>query len=156
MISPRVSFLIREMEIIPASFPQGFSQDLVSVPLEWWAVQYQLAPPPFSTSPLPPAAPSSSPSPKDHSGYNKQKSIVSVTSEPLLFNNFAWNPIFCLMSIFIYYSLKEISTMVMFSYSFKIRGHSAGWRWCTPLIPALGRQRQAALCEFEASLVYKS
>ena len=24
-----------------------------------------------------------------------------------------------------------------------------------PLIPALGRQRQADLCEFEASLVYK-
>ena len=28
--------------------------------------------------------------------------------------------------------------------------------WCTPLIPALGRQRQVDLCEFEASLVYKS
>ena len=28
--------------------------------------------------------------------------------------------------------------------------------WCTPLIPALGRQRQAELCEFEVSLVYKS
>jgi hypothetical protein len=26
--------------------------------------------------------------------------------------------------------------------------------WCTPLIPALGRQRQA-ISEFEASLVYK-
>ncbi|CAO2587489.1 hypothetical protein LEMLEM_LOCUS4506 [Lemmus lemmus] len=25
-----------------------------------------------------------------------------------------------------------------------------------PLIPALGRQRQVDLCEFEASLVYKS
>jgi hypothetical protein len=28
--------------------------------------------------------------------------------------------------------------------------------WCTPLNPALRRQRQADLCEFEASLVYKS
>ena len=28
--------------------------------------------------------------------------------------------------------------------------------WCTPLIPALGRQRQVDLCEFKASLVYKS
>ena len=34
------------------------------------------------------------------------------------------------------------------------------WRarqgWHTPLIPALGRQRQVDLWEFEASLVYKS
>jgi hypothetical protein len=27
--------------------------------------------------------------------------------------------------------------------------------WYTSLIPALGRQRQADLCEFEASFVYK-
>ena len=27
--------------------------------------------------------------------------------------------------------------------------------WCTPLIPALGRQRKEDLCEFEASLVYR-
>ncbi|CAO2623499.1 hypothetical protein LEMLEM_LOCUS17960 [Lemmus lemmus] len=27
--------------------------------------------------------------------------------------------------------------------------------WRTPLTPALGRQRQADLCEFEASLVYR-
>ncbi|CAO2578912.1 40S ribosomal protein S15a, partial [Lemmus lemmus] len=32
----------------------------------------------------------------------------------------------------------------------------AGQWWLTPLLPALGRQRQADLCEFEASLVYKS
>ena len=29
----------------------------------------------------------------------------------------------------------------------------SGW-WCTPLIPAFGRQRQAGLCEFEVSLAY--
>jgi hypothetical protein len=28
--------------------------------------------------------------------------------------------------------------------------------WCTPLIPALGRQWQVDLCEFEASLVYRA
>jgi hypothetical protein len=27
--------------------------------------------------------------------------------------------------------------------------------WCTPLIPARGRQRQADLCELKASLVYR-
>ena len=32
----------------------------------------------------------------------------------------------------------------------------AGRWWHTPLIPALGRRRQVDLCEFEASLVYKS
>jgi hypothetical protein len=28
--------------------------------------------------------------------------------------------------------------------------------WCTPFIPKLRRQRQAYLCEFENSLVYKA
>ena len=32
----------------------------------------------------------------------------------------------------------------------------AGPWWCTPLIPALWRQRQVDLCEFEASLVHKN
>ena len=31
----------------------------------------------------------------------------------------------------------------------------ARWWWCTPLIPALGKQRQVDLCVFEASLVYR-
>ena len=31
------------------------------------------------------------------------------------------------------------------------------WRWwCVSLIPALGKQRQVDLCEFEASLVYRA
>lgn len=30
----------------------------------------------------------------------------------------------------------------------------ARWQWLTPLIPELGRQRHAALCEFEVSVVY--
>jgi hypothetical protein len=33
--------------------------------------------------------------------------------------------------------------------------HLGQW-WCTPLIPALGRQRQVDLCEFEASIVYRA
>ena len=32
----------------------------------------------------------------------------------------------------------------------------AGRWWHMPFIPALGRERQADLCEFKASLVYKS
>ena len=32
----------------------------------------------------------------------------------------------------------------------------AGQWWHMPLLPALRRQRQADLCKFEASLVYKS
>jgi hypothetical protein len=27
--------------------------------------------------------------------------------------------------------------------------------WCTPLVPALGKQSQVDLCEFEASLIYE-
>ena len=34
--------------------------------------------------------------------------------------------------------------------------YQAGRWWRMPLIPALRRQRRADLCEFEASLVYKS
>ena len=37
----------------------------------------------------------------------------------------------------------------------KVECQAQRW-WRTPLIPALGRQRQANPCEFEASLVYKS
>ena len=33
---------------------------------------------------------------------------------------------------------------------------AAGQWWRMPLIPALGRQRQADLCEFEANLVYRA
>ena len=32
----------------------------------------------------------------------------------------------------------------------------SGGRWCIPLVPALRRQRQADLCEVEASLVYRA
>ena len=35
-----------------------------------------------------------------------------------------------------------------------LKSCSLGHWWCMPLIPALGRQRQANLCEFETSLVY--
>ena len=37
----------------------------------------------------------------------------------------------------------------------KIEGRAGQW-WFKPLIPKLKRQRQVDLCEFEASLVYKS
>jgi hypothetical protein len=34
--------------------------------------------------------------------------------------------------------------------------HKVGQWWCIPLIPALRRQRQADLCEFETSLPYRA
>lgn len=34
--------------------------------------------------------------------------------------------------------------------------NKASWVWrCTPLVPALGRQRLVALCQFEVSLIYE-
>ena len=36
-----------------------------------------------------------------------------------------------------------------------LKKERAKWWCCTPLIPALGRQRQADLCEFKANLVYR-
>jgi len=35
-------------------------------------------------------------------------------------------------------------------------GKRRWWWWRTPLIPALRRQRQVALCECKASLVYRA
>jgi hypothetical protein len=39
--------------------------------------------------------------------------------------------------------------------SLKKKARAGRW-WCTPLAPALGRQRQVDLFEFEVSLLYKS
>ena len=41
-----------------------------------------------------------------------------------------------------------------YRYAFKNAAGAGQW-WCMLLIQALGRQRQAGLCEFEASLVYR-
>ena len=46
--------------------------------------------------------------------------------------------------------------MTTYCYNIFKNHNLAGWWWYTPLIPALWRQRQVDLCEFEANLVYKS
>ena len=56
--------------------------------------------------------------------------------------------------------LKPLLIMMMGDYKKEINNflkeiqESRAW-WRMPLIPALGRQRQVNLCEFEASLVYR-
>ena len=59
--------------------------------------------------------------------------------------------IFCWKAGFIYLFILKI--WCIFFETFIHIKNLAG-RWCTPLILALRRQRQAVLCEFEASLVY--
>jgi hypothetical protein len=45
----------------------------------------------------------------------------------------------------------------MFSSEVRKRHEPKGWMWRhTPLIPAVGRQRRADLCEFKVSLVCES
>jgi hypothetical protein len=49
----------------------------------------------------------------------------------------------------------ELSSTITNSLNYiRIQCLAAQW-WHKPLIPALGRQRQSDLCEFEASLVYR-
>ena len=46
--------------------------------------------------------------------------------------------------------------MTMVNEKFQKKIKQARWWWRTPLVPALNsQQRQADLCEFKASLVYK-
>jgi hypothetical protein len=60
--------------------------------------------------------------------------------------------IFCWKAGFIYLFILKI--WCIFFETFIHIKNLAG-RWCTPLILALRRQRQADLFEFEASLVYR-
>ena len=55
----------------------------------------------------------------------------------------------------IYLLLSHCNTARIQSHSLKSRkGEPRQWRR-TPLVPALGRQRQVDLCQFEASLIYR-
>jgi hypothetical protein len=53
------------------------------------------------------------------------------------------------------YAKKDESTQGLTNYKeyYKVNINARQW-WNTPLIPALGGQRQVDLCEFENSLVY--
>lgn len=48
---------------------------------------------------------------------------------------------------------KPLVTVTQNSWSVAFKKNRWMW-WSKPLLPALGRQRQMDLCEFEASLVY--
>ena len=52
--------------------------------------------------------------------------------------------------------MKEFTIKVERKNMFIRNYYEAGRWWCTPLIPAFGRQRQPDLCEFETSLVYRA
>jgi hypothetical protein len=39
--------------------------------------------------------------------------------------------------------------------SIRMQAEKAWWCWYMPLIPMLGKQRKADLCEFDARLVYR-
>ena len=54
------------------------------------------------------------------------------------------------MGVQINVAIMEINVEVLY----KLKNRSRQW-WCTPLIPALRRQRPVNLWEFESSLVYK-
>ena len=74
-------------------------------------------------------------------------------------NSVIWSVV---VSVIVSFHCKEkfswwgVRTMLICgSVGIRINIYTGRW-WCTRLIPALGRQRQVDLCEFEASLVYKS
>jgi hypothetical protein len=53
-------------------------------------------------------------------------------------------------------SIRNGITFILMRYSIHLKSKVYTWAWWrTPLIPALRKQRQEDLCEFEASLVYR-
>ena len=54
------------------------------------------------------------------------------------------------------YNIFKRHDLYLFFQNIFIKRCQAGQFWRTPLIPALGKQRQVDFCEFENSLVYKS
>ena len=54
------------------------------------------------------------------------------------------------------YSIVSHIPTCTFPHPHLVNKRSSSQWWCAPLIPALRRQRQVNLCEFEASLVYRT
>jgi hypothetical protein len=79
-------------------------------------------------------------------GKNLIQKLLAVTFKYILFYFILFDTVSLCYPTFLEFTVDQASL--------EFRDLSRAW-WRTPLIPALGRQKQARISEFEASLVYR-